>query len=188
MGPQHSSPHPQEQSGNSACLCPAAPAPTGRHVIAQGNALGKTPAIRRVLKGRNLRARLNCFLPRMVAPLQGAKSSADGSQGVALGYHMSSRWDDDPAFRCGDDSEPRGQVSRFAFCDSLFRDPLIVRPLRVFHATSRGHLRKPIAKEEVVRSLCLAIVGQATQCGRASWRGWRGEIPRAGIQNRKCET
>ncbi len=31
-------------------------APKGRHEIAQGNALGKTPAIHRALKGRNLRA------------------------------------------------------------------------------------------------------------------------------------
>ena len=74
MGPQHSSPHPLEQSGNSACLCPAAPAPKGRHAIAQGNALGKTPAIRRALKELNLRARLNWFPPRMVPPLQGAKT------------------------------------------------------------------------------------------------------------------
>jgi hypothetical protein len=52
----------------------------------------------------------------------------------------------------------RGQVSRSAFCASLFQAPTIVGPLRieypgaVDHGTWRGDPREPMAKEDVDRS------------------------------------
>ena len=51
-----------------------------------------------------------------------------------------------------------GQVSRFAFCASLFEAPTMVSPLRIeyagaaYHVTSRGERREPVAKEDVDRS------------------------------------
>ncbi len=52
----------------------------------------------------------------------------------------------------------KGQVSRFAFCASLFQAPTIVSPLRieypgaVDHVTLRGERREPMAKEDADRS------------------------------------
>jgi len=57
-----------------------------------------------------------------------------------------------------DEQHAGGQVSRFAFCASLFQASTIVSPLRieyagaVYHVTSRGDRREPIAKEDVDRS------------------------------------
>ena len=113
-----------------------------------------------------------------------------------------------------------GPVSRFAFCASLFQATTIVSPLRieyagaVYHVTSRGDRREPIAKEDVDRSQRRP---PAKSCATktspmpfihtapakppshwpsaypprqlaASWRGWRGGIHRDGLQNGKWGT